>query len=107
MSKDEVQKLVGEEVAKAMEPITKQLETIAKGEGEGADGSAPAVEPAAPSQEVTAEAVAKMVGEAVSKAMEGKLCQDARGGWDRHVVRAGSGQFISAKYETCQRAEKG
>jgi hypothetical protein len=67
MTKDEVQKLVGEEVAKAMEPITKQLEAIAKGEGD----PAPAAEPAAePDQTVTAEAVAKMVGDAVSQAME-------------------------------------
>lgn len=71
MTKDEVQKMVGEEIAKAMEPVTKQLEAIAKGDGEGTEGSAPAAEPdAAHAQEVTADAVAKMVGEEVAKALE-------------------------------------
>lgn len=73
MSHEEVQKMIGEEVAKAMEPITKQLEAIAKGDGDGAD-PAPAEPTPTPeagiAPEVTAEAVAKMVGEAVSKAME-------------------------------------
>lgn len=66
MTREEVTKLVGEEVAKAIEPVTKQLEAINK------SGSEPAgnMEPAAPSQEMTAEAVAKMVGEEVAKAME-------------------------------------
>lgn len=73
MSHEEVQKMIGEEVAKAMEPITKQLEAIAKGDGDGAE-PAPAEPTPTPeagiAPEVTAEAVAKMVGEAVSKAME-------------------------------------
>lgn len=66
MTKDEVQKLVGDEVTKALEPVTKQLEAITKGDG----AEEPAQNPAEPSGEVTAEDVAKMVGEAVSKAIE-------------------------------------
>ena len=61
MTKDEVQKLIGEEVTKAMEPITKQLEAISKGDG-NADSE--------PSGDVTAEEISKMVGDAVSKTME-------------------------------------
>lgn len=73
MSHEEVQKMIGEEVAKAMEPITKQLEAIAKGDGDGAEPAHAEPTPtpkAGIAPEVTAEAVAKMVGEAVSKAME-------------------------------------
>lgn len=66
MTKDEVQKLVGDEVTKALEPVTKQLEAIAKGDG----GEEQAPTTAEPSGEATAEDVAKMVGDAVSKAME-------------------------------------
>lgn len=65
MTNEEVQKLVREEVAKAMEPITKQVEAIAKGnDAEESGTETPS------SEEVTAESVAKMVGEEVAKAME-------------------------------------
>lgn len=63
MTHDEVQKVVSEEVAKAMEPITKQLEAITKTEGEVEIKNQQ-------SAEVTPESVAKMVGEEVTKAME-------------------------------------
>ena len=74
MNKEEVQKLVGEEVAKAMNPITEQLTAIAKSVGGEAgtpagDGTPEPTEPAAP-EAVTAESVAKMVGEEIAKAME-------------------------------------
>lgn len=71
MTKEDVQKLVGEEVRKAMEPVVKQLQElypVAKGEGEGAAAAAPPDNPA-PADTVTAETVAKMVGEEVSKAV--------------------------------------
>lgn len=65
MKREEVQQMVGDAVAKAMEPITKQLEAITKGEGGEGEGT-----PAEPESDVNADEVAKMVGEAVSKAME-------------------------------------
>lgn len=65
MKREEVQQMVGDAVAKAMEPITKQLEAITKGEGGEGEGA-----PAEPESDVNADEVAKMVGEAVSKAME-------------------------------------
>lgn len=65
MTNEEVQKLVSEEVAKAMEPIKNQVEAIDKGDGaEGGGTETPQ------SEDATAESVAKMVGEEVSKAME-------------------------------------
>ena len=75
MKQEEVQKLVSEEVAKAMDPIAKQLEAIAKnltGDGEGAGEGEAAGEPAGDGAgaDVTAESVAKMVGDEVTKAME-------------------------------------
>lgn len=73
MSKEDVQKLVGEEVKKAMEPVVKQLQElspVAKGAGEG-EGTAPSDNPnPATDDGMTAETVAKMVGEEVSKAIE-------------------------------------
>lgn len=65
MTNEEVQKLVSEEVTKAMEPIAKQIEAIAKGDGEEGKAAEPA-----PAEDATAESVAKMVGEEVAKAME-------------------------------------
>ena len=65
MTNEEVQKLVGAEVAKAMEPITEQIEAMTKGDG----GEGKATEPA-PAEDATAESVAKMVGAEVAKAME-------------------------------------
>lgn len=65
MTNEEVQKLVSEEVAKAMEPITKQVEAIAKGNGAEESGTE-----TPPSEDATAESVAKMVGEEVARAME-------------------------------------
>lgn len=64
MNNEEVQKLVGEEVAKAMAPVTEQLNAIAKSVGgeEATQGGEPAG--------VTFEGVAKMVSEEVAKAME-------------------------------------
>lgn len=71
MTKEEVQKMVGEEVSKALTPVTKQLEAMSRSEG-AANGEAepPASDSVAgESPELTAEAVAKMVGEEVSKAL--------------------------------------
>lgn len=76
MKQEDVQKMVSEEVTKAMEPITKQLEAIAKsltgeGDGEGAGEGTPAEgEGDGAGADVTAESVAKMVGDEVTKAME-------------------------------------
>lgn len=72
MTRDEVQKMIGEEIAKAMEPVTKQLEAVAKdaGEGNGNSVNSPADQGAGDSAEMNAESVAKMVGEEVAKAME-------------------------------------
>lgn len=68
MKPEEVQKVVAEEVKKAMEPISEQVQSIVKSmEGEdsvkggASDGN---------SDGVTAESIAKMVGEEVKKAME-------------------------------------
>lgn len=69
MNREEVQKLVGEEIQKAMAPITKQLEAIAKGDtGEDSAGTDDKAD--TPPDKVTAESVSKMVGEEVQKAME-------------------------------------
>lgn len=65
MNKDEVQKMVHEEIQKAMEPITKQVEAIAKGET-GAEPESHVVK----GEELTAEAVAQMVSEGIQKAVE-------------------------------------
>lgn len=76
MKQEDVQKMVSEEVSKAMDPITKQLEAIAKslaGEGDGAGEGTPAAgegDGAGADGEVSAESVAKMVGEEVTKAMQ-------------------------------------
>lgn len=72
MTSDEVKAVIADEVKKAMEPVAKQLEEItkvAKDNGESsaeatADGSAP------PVGDVSADAIAKMVGEEIQKAME-------------------------------------
>lgn len=71
MTQDEVKVVVADEIQKAMAPVMKQLEAlapVAKSEGEGETPAAPA-EPA-PAEAVTAESVAKMVGEEVTKAFE-------------------------------------
>lgn len=60
MTNEEASKMIGEEVSKAMEPVKKQLEEIAKG----------GVLATEPSGEATEDSVAKMVGEEISKAME-------------------------------------
>ena len=72
MKAEEVQKMVAEQVAKAMEPITEQINAITKADGAGEGDPTPAADPASGSEEsaVTAEDVAKMVGEEVAKAME-------------------------------------
>lgn len=76
MKKEDVQKMVSEEVANAVNPVAKQLEAIAKsltgeGEGDGAgEGDPAADEGAGDGGDVSAESVAKMVGEEVTKAME-------------------------------------
>lgn len=76
MKQEDVQKMVSEEVSKAMDPIAKQLEAIAKNlGGEDAGEGAPAAgdgegDGDASGTDVTAESVAKMVGEEVTKAME-------------------------------------
>ncbi len=54
MKREEVQQMVGDAVAKAMEPITKQLEAITKGEGGEGEGA-----PAEPESDVNADEVAK------------------------------------------------
>ena len=64
MTQEEVQNIVGEEVKKAMEPVTKQLEAINK-------SNEPAVPEVTPdSGGISADTIAKMVGEEIQKAME-------------------------------------
>jgi len=73
MTKEDVQKLVGEEVKKAMEPVVKQLQELSPVEKEAGGGTgAEASENSntAPTDGIDAGAVAKMVGEEISKAME-------------------------------------
>lgn len=75
MTSDEVRALVAEEVKKAMEPVAKQLEAmtpVAKDDGAGGmdthEGSG-----AAPAGDVSADAIANMVGEEIQKAMDPML----------------------------------
>lgn len=74
MTNDEVKALVTEEVQKAVEPVAKQLEklaAVAKGDVEGDGVTTPAPEAgSAPVDGVTAEYIAKMVGEEVTKAFK-------------------------------------
>lgn len=76
MKKEDVQKMVSEEVAKAMQPVADQITAIAKsfagdGDGEGAGDAAPAPgDNATAGEDVTADDIAKMVGEEVTKAMD-------------------------------------
>ncbi len=74
MTNEEVKALVSEEVQKAVEPVAKQLEklaSVAKGDGES-EGAAASVSEAGstPTEGVTAESIAKMVGEEVTKAFD-------------------------------------
>lgn len=72
MTSDEVKTVVAEEVKKAMDPIVEQLKAIApvtKGEGEGGN-EPPAPGSAASAEDMSVDAVAKMVGEEIKKAME-------------------------------------
>lgn len=73
MTQEEVQKLVGEEIQKAMEPVVKQLQELSpvvKGAEEGTGAKPSDNSNLAPADGITAETVAKMVGEEVSKAIE-------------------------------------
>ncbi len=72
MTSDEVKAVVAEEVKKAMDPVVEQLKAIApvtKGDGEGGS-EPPTPESAAPAGDMSADTVAKMVGEEVKKALE-------------------------------------
>ena len=72
VTSDEVKAVVAEEVKKAMDPVVEQLKAIApvtKGNGEG-ESEPPAPGSAAPAGDMSADAVAKMVGEEIKKAME-------------------------------------
>lgn len=72
MTSDEVKAVVAEEVKKAMDPVVEQLKAItpvAKGDGEGGNGT-PAADNAAPAGNMTADTIAKMVGEEIQKAIE-------------------------------------
>lgn len=73
MTNDEVKTLVSDEIKKAVEPIKKQLLSIApveKTDGEGEIAPDGAEETPAPDEGVTAETVARIVGEEVTKAFE-------------------------------------
>ena len=72
MTNDEVKAVVAEEVKKAMEPVVKQLEAMAPAATSGGSGDAadPAADGGASAGELSVDAVAKMVGEEVKKAME-------------------------------------
>lgn len=72
MTSDEVKVVVAEEVKKAMDPVVEQLKVIAtvtKGEGEGGS-EPPASDSAAAAGDMPADAIAKMVGEEIRKAVE-------------------------------------
>ena len=72
MTTNEVKAVVAEEVKKAMEPVVKQLEAMAPaaaGEG-GGDTGDPAAESGVSAGELSADAIAKMVGNEIQKAME-------------------------------------
>ena len=72
MTSDEVKAVVAEEVKKAMDPVVEQLKAItpvAKGDGEGGNGT-PAADNAAAAGNITADTIAKMVGDEIQKAME-------------------------------------
>lgn len=67
MTHEEVQKVVSEEVQKAMDPINLKLDSVVKSiSGDGANGSEGVVEQTG---QVTADSVQKMVGEEIAKAM--------------------------------------
>jgi hypothetical protein len=72
MKKSEVQALVEESITKAMEPITAQLEAIAKGEdADGSTGAEGGGSTQAPTDgEASPEDVSTAVADAVAKAME-------------------------------------
>lgn len=72
MTNDEVKAVVAEGVKKAMEPVVKQLEAMAPAATSGGSGDAvdPAADGGASAGELSVDAVAKMVGEEVKKAME-------------------------------------
>ena len=76
MTNNEVKAVVAEEVKKAMEPVVKQLEAMApaaagEGGGEGGgDTGDPAAESGVSAGELSADAIAKMVGNEIQKAME-------------------------------------
>ncbi len=59
VKKEDVEKMVSESIAKALEPVTAKLDVLEKGE-----------QPAPEAKELAADDVAKMVAEAVTKAME-------------------------------------
>lgn len=72
MTSDEVRAVVAGEVKKAMEPVVKQLEAMArvtKGDGSGGN-EPPASGSAAAAGDMPTDAIAKMVGEEIRKAME-------------------------------------
>lgn len=72
MTSDEVKAVVAEEVKKAMAPVVEQMKAIAPvTKRDGEDGSEPSVSgSAASTEDISADAVAKMVGEEIKKAME-------------------------------------
>lgn len=71
MTTEEVKAVVAEEVKKAMEPVVKQLETLApEADGGGGGGTRTAGTADAPADGISADAIAKMVGEEIKKAME-------------------------------------
>jgi hypothetical protein len=63
VKKEEIEKMVGEGITKALEPVVAKLDAVEK-------NSAPAVTPAQEQPELTADDVTKMVSDAVSKAVE-------------------------------------
>ncbi len=72
MTSDEVRAVVAEEVKKAMAPVVEQMKAIAPvTKRDGEDGSESSVSgSAASTEDISADAVAKMVGEEIKKAME-------------------------------------
>jgi hypothetical protein len=63
VKKEDIEKMVGEGIAKALEPVVVKLDAVEK-------NSTPAATPAQEQPELTADDVTKMVSEAVTKAVE-------------------------------------
>lgn len=70
MTTEEVKAVVAEEVKKAMDPVVKQLEALTLETNGGGDTGAAGGTADIPTADVSADTIAKMVGDEIQKAME-------------------------------------